>query len=168
VCPAQHCDLGKPLRVAFLAPGGHSSLDRIRVVDMNSDVALWEQVSKNFTIPPGAWLAFEMGFCGLVVVLSCVISLGDIGSITLDSETLDRPSLYRIFYEKYEPTPLRVPAQVAESTFSIKNLDTGTTVSIGSVNNLVLKELESTRAGRCALSSCNLVEMGTGLLTVSS
>lgn len=122
-----HCDLGKPLRVVFQALAGHSLLDRIRVVDMNSEDALWMQVSKSFTIPPG-----------------------DVGSITLDSETLDRPSLYRIFYEKYEPTPMRVPQEVAETAYSIKNLDTGTTVSVGSVNELVLKELESTRAGRNA------------------
>uniref|UniRef100_K3W765 Uncharacterized protein n=1 Tax=Globisporangium ultimum (strain ATCC 200006 / CBS 805.95 / DAOM BR144) TaxID=431595 RepID=K3W765_GLOUD len=117
-----HCDLGKPLKISFEAPPGHSSLDRIRVIDMNSEVSLWLQVSKNFSIPPG-----------------------DVGSITIDSETLDRPSLYRIFYEKYEPTPIKLPAEVAENNFSIKNLDTGTTVSVGSVNELVLRELSSTR-----------------------
>ncbi|KAF1335401.1 hypothetical protein FI667_g1223, partial [Globisporangium splendens] len=117
-----HCDLGKPLKISFEAPPGHSSLDRIRVIDMNSEVPLWLQVSKNFSIPPG-----------------------DVGSITIDSETLDRPSLYRIFYEKYEPTPIKLPAEVAENNFSIKNLDTGTTVSVGSVNELVLRELSSTR-----------------------
>ncbi|GLD91697.1 hypothetical protein PINS_up000230 [Pythium insidiosum] len=120
-----HCDLGKPLKVSFQAPAGHSALDRIRVVDMNSDVALWLQASKTFPIPPG-----------------------DIGTITLDVETLDRPSLYRIFYEKYEPTPVQLPPEVMEQSLSIKNLDTGTTVSMGSVNDLVLKELESTRASR--------------------
>ncbi|TMW60641.1 hypothetical protein Poli38472_000683 [Pythium oligandrum] len=120
-----HCDLGKPLKVTFQAPAGHSSLDRIRVVDMNSNIALWLQASKNFTIPPG-----------------------DVGSITLDVETLDRPSLYRIFYEKYEPTPLQVPREVIENQLSIRNLDNGTTVSVGSVNNLVLKELKSTKSGR--------------------
>jgi hypothetical protein len=120
-----HCDLGKPLRVKFRAPPGHSSLDRIRVVDMNSEVPLWLQVSKTFAIPPG-----------------------DVGSITLDSETLDRPSLYRVFYEKYEPTPVKLPAEVAENSISIRNLDTGTTVSVGSVNELVLRELHSTRTTR--------------------
>ncbi|KAI9995509.1 hypothetical protein PInf_012574 [Phytophthora infestans] len=117
-----NCDLGKPLKITFQAPAGHSPLDRIRVVDMNSDVALWLQVSKTFNIPPG-----------------------DVGTITLDVETLDRPSLYRIVYEKYEPTPIQLPASVAESSLCVKNLDTGTTVSMGSVNNLVLKELKSSR-----------------------
>lgn len=92
---------------------------------MNSDVALWLQVSKSFSIPPG-----------------------NVGSITLDSETLDRPSLYRVFYEKYEPTPIKLPVEVAENNFSIRNLDTGTTVSVGSVNELVLRELNSTRNAR--------------------
>ncbi|KAJ0409692.1 hypothetical protein ATCC90586_007481 [Pythium insidiosum] len=124
-----HCDLGKPLKVSFQAPVGHSPLDRIRVVDMNSDVALWLQASKTFPIPPG--------------------------TITLDVETLDRPSLYRIFYEKYEPTPVHLPAEVMEQSLSIKNLDTGTTVSMGSVNDLVLKELESTRASRKAKKLSN-------------
>jgi hypothetical protein len=119
----QNCDLGKPLKITFQAPAGHSPLDRIRVVDMNSDVALWLQVSKTFSIPPG-----------------------DVGTITLDVETLDRPSLYRIVYEKYEPTPIQLPASVAESSLCLKNLDTGTTVSMGSVNNLVLKELKSSRS----------------------
>ncbi|OWZ24678.1 hypothetical protein PHMEG_000201 [Phytophthora megakarya] len=121
----KNCDLGKPLKITFQAPAGHSPLDRIRVVDMNSDVALWLQVSKTFSIPPG-----------------------DVGTITLDVETLDRPSLYRIVYEKYEPTPIQLPASVAESNLCVKNLDTGTTVSMGSVNNLVLKELESSRASK--------------------
>lgn len=125
LCSLQHCDLGKPLRIKFQAPQGHSPLDRIRVIDMNSDVALWLQVSKSFSIPPG-----------------------NVGSITLDSETLDRPSLYRVFYEKYEPTPIKLPAEVAENNFSIRNLDTGTTVSVGSVNDLVLRELNSTRNTR--------------------
>ncbi|ETP38427.1 hypothetical protein F442_13969 [Phytophthora nicotianae P10297] len=120
-----NCDLGKPLKITFQAPTGHSPLDRIRVVDMNSDVALWLQVSKTFSIPPG-----------------------DVGSITLDVETLDRPSLYRIVYEKYEPTPIQLPASVAESSLCVKNLDTGTTVSMGSVNNLVLKELKSSRTAK--------------------
>ncbi|KAG7392516.1 hypothetical protein PHYPSEUDO_000204 [Phytophthora pseudosyringae] len=115
-----NCDLGKPLKITFQAPAGHSPLDRVRVVDMNSDVALWLQVSKTFSIPPG-----------------------DVGTITLDVETLDRPSLYRIVYEKYEPTPIQLPASVAESSLCVKNLDTGTTVSMGSINNLVLKELKS-------------------------
>ncbi|KAE9043942.1 hypothetical protein PR001_g3108 [Phytophthora rubi] len=120
-----NCDLGKPLKITFQAPPGHSPLDRIRVVDMNSDVALWLQVSKTFSIPPG-----------------------DVGTITLDVETLDRPSLYRIVYEKYEPTPIQLPASVAESNLCVKNLDTGTTVSMGSVNNLVLKELTSSRSSK--------------------
>ncbi|GMF33850.1 unnamed protein product [Phytophthora fragariaefolia] len=120
-----NCDLGKPLKITFQAPPGHSPLDRIRVVDMNSDVALWLQVSKTFSIPPG-----------------------DVGTITLDVETLDRPSLYRIVYEKYEPTPIQLPASVAESNLCVKNLDTGTTVSMGSVNNLVLRELESSRSSK--------------------
>ncbi|KUF84124.1 hypothetical protein AM587_10017463 [Phytophthora nicotianae] len=120
-----NCDLGKPLKITFQAPTGHSPLDRIRVVDMNSDVALWLQVSKTFSIPPG-----------------------DVGTITLDVETLDRPSLYRIVYEKYEPTPIQLPASVAESSLCVKNLDTGTTVSMGSVNNLVLKELKSSRTAK--------------------
>ncbi|KAG6609374.1 Ankyrin repeat protein [Phytophthora cinnamomi] len=120
-----NCDLGKPLKITFQAPPGHSPLDRIRVVDMNSDVALWLQVSKTFSIPPG-----------------------DVGTITLDVETLDRPSLYRIVYEKYEPTPIQLPASVAESNLCVKNLDTGTTVSMGSVNNLVLKELKSSRSSK--------------------
>ncbi|CEG47487.1 FOG: Ankyrin repeat [Plasmopara halstedii] len=120
-----NCNLGKPLKITFQAPVGHSPLDRIRVVDMNSDVALWLQVSKTFNIPPG-----------------------DVGTITLDVETLDRPSLYRIVYEKYEPTPIQLPATVAESNLCVKNLDTGTTVSVGSVNTLVLKELESSRLAR--------------------
>lgn len=92
---------------------------------MNSDVALWLQVSKTFSIPPG-----------------------DVGTITLDVETLDRPSLYRIVYEKYEPTPIQLPASVAESNLCVKNLDTGTTVSMGSINNLVLKELQSSRSSK--------------------
>ncbi|KAG2769647.1 hypothetical protein JG687_00000776 [Phytophthora cactorum] len=120
-----NCDLGKPLKITFQAPAGHSPLDRIRVVDMNSDVALWLQVSKTFSIPPG-----------------------DVGTITLDVETLDRPSLYRIVYEKYEPTPIQLPASVAESSLCVKNLDTGTTVSMGSVNNLILKELKSSRIAK--------------------
>ncbi|KAE9354427.1 hypothetical protein PF008_g4539 [Phytophthora fragariae] len=120
-----NCDLGKPLKITFQAPPGHSPLDRIRVVDMNSDVALWLQVSKTFSIPPG-----------------------DVGTITLDVETLDRPSLYRIVYEKYEPMPIQLPASVAESNLCVKNLDTGTTVSMGSVNNLVLKELTSSRSSK--------------------
>ncbi|POM79507.1 Hypothetical protein PHPALM_2809, partial [Phytophthora palmivora] len=120
-----NCDLGKPLKITFQAPAGHSPLDRIRIVDMNSDVALWLQVSKTFSIPPG-----------------------DVGTITLDVETLDRPSLYRIVYEKYEPTPIQLPASVAESNLCVKNLDTGTTVSMGSVNNLVLKELKSSRSSK--------------------
>lgn len=119
---SSNCDLGKPLKITFQAPPGHSPLDRIRVVDMNSDVSLWLQVSKTFSIPPG-----------------------DVGTITLDSETLDRPSLYRIVYEKYEPTPIKLPSSVAESNLCVKNLDTGTTVSMGSVNDLVLKELKSSR-----------------------
>ncbi|RLN96272.1 hypothetical protein BBJ28_00018759 [Nothophytophthora sp. Chile5] len=122
---SSNCDLGKPLKVTFQAPTGHSPLDRIRVVDMNSDVALWLQVSKTFSIPPG-----------------------DVGTITLDAETLDRPSLYRIFYEKYEPTPIQLPASVTEQNLCVKNLDTGTTVSMGSVNDLVLKELKSTRSSK--------------------
>ncbi|CAH0516192.1 unnamed protein product [Peronospora belbahrii] len=97
-----NCDLGKPLKITFQAPVGHSPLDRIRVVDMNSDVALWLQVSKTFSIPPG-----------------------DVGTITLDVEALDRPSLYRIV-----------------------NLDTGTTMSMGSVNKLVLRELKSSRSSK--------------------
>ncbi|KAF4323696.1 hypothetical protein BBO99_00001486 [Phytophthora kernoviae] len=120
-----NCDLGKPLKITFQAPAGHSPLDRIRVVDMNSDVALWLQVSKTFSIPPG-----------------------DVGTITLDVETLDRPSLYRIVYEKYEPTPIQLPTSVAESNLCVKNLDTGTTVSMGSVNDLVLKELKSSKASK--------------------
>ncbi|RLN63900.1 hypothetical protein BBJ29_004790 [Phytophthora kernoviae] len=120
-----NCDLGKPLKITFQAPVGHSPLDRIRVVDMNSDVALWLQVSKTFSIPPG-----------------------DVGTITLDVETLDRPSLYRIVYEKYEPTPIQLPTSVAESNLCVKNLDTGTTVSMGSVNDLVLKELKSSKASK--------------------
>ncbi|KAL3673522.1 hypothetical protein V7S43_001230 [Phytophthora oleae] len=120
-----NCDLGKPLKVTFQAPPGHSQLDRIRVVDMNSDVALWLQVSKTFSIPPG-----------------------DVGTITLDVETLDRPSLYRIVYEKYEPTPVQLPASVGESNLCVKNLDTGTTVPMGIVNNLVLKELKSSRSAK--------------------
>ncbi|KAL4169906.1 hypothetical protein KRP22_010817 [Phytophthora ramorum] len=118
-----NCDLGKPMKITFQAPASHSPLDRIRVVDMNSDVALWLQVSKTFSIPPG-----------------------EVGTITLDVETLDRPSLYRIVYEKYEPTPIQLPASVAESNLCVKNLDTGTTVSMGSINNLVLKELKSSRS----------------------
>eukprot|EP00644_Phytophthora_capsici_P002221 jgi/Phyca11/568002/estExt2_Genewise1.C_PHYCAscaffold_270228 len=118
------CDLGKPLKITFQAPAGHSPLDRIRVVDMNSEVALWLQVSKTFSIPPG-----------------------DVGTITLDVETLDHPSLYRIMYEKYEPTPM---ASDAESNLCVKNLDTGTTVSVGSVNSLVLKELKSSRSAKKA------------------
>lgn len=121
----QHCDLGKPLRVTFQAPAGHSPLDRIRVVDINSDVALWLQVSKTFSIPPG-----------------------EVGSITLDAESLDRPSLYRVFYEKYEPTPVQIPPEVAENSLCVKNLDTGTTVSMGSANDLVLKQLQSTRTAK--------------------
>lgn len=120
-----HADLGKPLKVTFQAPTIHSPLDRIRVVDINSDVALWLQVSKTFSIPPG-----------------------EVGTITLDSETLDRPSLYRIFYEKYEPTPVQIPPEVAEKSLCVKNLDTGTTVSVGSVNDLVLKQLRSTRTAK--------------------
>ncbi|GMF10341.1 unnamed protein product [Phytophthora lilii] len=114
-----------PLKITFQAPAGHSPLDRIRVVDMNADVALWLQVSKTFSIPPG-----------------------DVGTITLDVETLDQPSLYRIVYEKYEPTPIKLPVSVAESNLCVKNLDTGTTVSMGSVNNLVLKELRSSRTSK--------------------
>lgn len=118
-----NCNLGKPAKITFQAPVGHSPLDRIRVVDLNSDVALWLQVSKTFIIPPGG-----------------------VGTITLDVETLDRPSLYRIVYEKYEPTPIQVPASVAESSLCVKNLDTGTTVSMGTANTLVLKELASSRS----------------------
>ncbi|DBA03278.1 TPA: hypothetical protein N0F65_011637 [Lagenidium giganteum] len=125
-----HCDLGKPLKVAFEAPAGHSTLDRIRVIDLNSDTPLWLQVSKNFSIPPG-----------------------DVGTITLDAETLDRPSLYRIFYEKYEPTPVILPPEVTENNLCIKNLDTGSTVSMGSVNELVLNELHSARSSRSSRSS---------------
>ncbi|CAI5712253.1 unnamed protein product [Hyaloperonospora brassicae] len=123
-----NCDLGKPLRVTFQAPAGHSPLDRIRVVDMNSDVALWLQVSKTFSIPAG-----------------------DVGSITLDVETLDRPSLYRIVYEKYEPMPIhQATASAAGSNLCVKNLDTGSTVSMGSVNTLVLKELRSSRSSKAS------------------
>uniref|UniRef100_A0AAV1VM52 PDZ domain-containing protein n=1 Tax=Peronospora matthiolae TaxID=2874970 RepID=A0AAV1VM52_9STRA len=123
-----NCDIGKPLKITFQAPAGHSLLDRIRVVDMNSDVALWLQVSKTFSIPAG-----------------------DVGSITLDVETLDRPSLYRIVYEKYEPMPThqQQPADLgADSKLCVKNLDTGATLSMGSVNTLVLKELKSSRSSK--------------------
>ena len=95
---------------------------------MNSDVALWLQVSKTFSIPAG-----------------------DVGSITLDVETLDRPSLYRIVYEKYEPMPIhqQQPADSgADSNLCVKNLDTGATLSMGSVNTLVLKELNSSRSSK--------------------
>lgn len=117
--------MGEPLKVSFQAPVGHSPLDRIRIVDVNTNVALWLQVSKTFPIPPG-----------------------QVGSITLDIETLDRPSLYRIFYEKYEPTPMEVPIEIAENSLCVRNLDTGRTLSMGDVNEVVLKELESTRARR--------------------
>lgn len=123
----QHCDLGKPLKVTFQAPAGHSALDRIRVVDVNADVALWLQVSKTFAIPPG-----------------------EVGTITLDSETLDRPSLYRVFYEKYEPTPVAIPPEVAEKSLCVKNLDTGTTEAVGAVNDLVLRQLATTRSSKTA------------------
>ena len=95
---------------------------------MNSDVALWLQVSKTFSIPAG-----------------------DVGSITLDVETLDRPSLYRIMYEKYEPMPIQqATASVAGSNLCVKNLDTGATMSMGSVNTLVLKELRSSRSSKAS------------------
>lgn len=92
---------------------------------MNADVSLWLQVSKTFSIPPG-----------------------NVGTITVDSETLDRPSLYRIFYEKYEPTPMALPTDVMENNLCVKNLDTGTTVSMGSVNDLVMRELKTTRVAK--------------------
>ncbi|KAI9908004.1 hypothetical protein PsorP6_004149 [Peronosclerospora sorghi] len=116
-----NCDLGKPLKITFQAPVGHSLLDRIRVVDMNSDVALWLQVSKTFSIPPG-----------------------EMGTITLDVETLDHPSLYRIVYEKYEPTPAQPAA--AKNPLCVKNLDTGKILSASSVNKLVLRQLKSSRS----------------------
>ena len=92
---------------------------------MNSNVALWLQVSKTFSIPPG-----------------------DVGTITLDVETLDHPSLYRIVYEKYEPTPIQPRDPVAESNLCVRNLDTGTTMLMGSVNKLVLWELKSSRSSK--------------------
>lgn len=122
---SQSCDLGKPMKVTFQAPAGHSPLDRIRVVDTNSDVPLWLQVSKTFSIPPG-----------------------DVGTITLDVETLDHPSLYRIVYEKYEPRPTQLRTSVAENNLCIRNLDMKTMVSMDSVNKLVLKELKSSRLSK--------------------
>lgn len=121
---------------------------------MNSDVPLWLQVSKTFAIPPGRRrfgqlvLDRDPTVSDSMVYVYRASGAGDVGSITLDSETLDRPSLYRVFYEKYEPTPVKLPADVAENNFSIKNLDTGTTVSAGAVNELVLRELNSTRSTR--------------------
>ncbi|RMX69816.1 hypothetical protein DD238_000591 [Peronospora effusa] len=118
-------DLGKPLKITFQAPAGHSPLDRLRVVDMNSDVALWLQVSKTFSVPPG-----------------------DVGTITLDVETLDHPSLYRIVYEKYEPTPIQLRHSTAENSLCVRNLDTGTSMLMGNVNTLVLRELQSSRSSK--------------------
>ncbi|CAI5733468.1 unnamed protein product [Peronospora destructor] len=118
-------DLGKPLKITFHAPAGHSLLDRLRVVDMNSNVALWLQVSKTFSILPG-----------------------DVGTITLDVETLDHASLYRIVYEKYEPTPIQLRDPIAESKLCVRNLDTGSTMLMGSVNKLVLRELKSCRLSK--------------------
>ncbi|OQR99180.1 hypothetical protein THRCLA_06577 [Thraustotheca clavata] len=111
----------KPLKVRFEAPMDHSTLDRIRIVDLNSEVPMWEQMARTIPVPPG-----------------------NVGCIVLDHEVLDKPSIYRIYYEQYRPNPVELPAatlRALEDTLCVKDLDSGQTVSVKSVNDLVLKEL---------------------------
>ncbi|KAG9398082.1 hypothetical protein AC1031_015003 [Aphanomyces cochlioides] len=115
-----------PLKVSFTAPTDHSLLDRIRIVDIHAETPIWQQMAKVFSVPPG-----------------------DVGSIILDAEVLDRPSVYHIYYEQHNPTPMELPPaalRALENTFCVKDLDSGQTVSVKAANDFILKELESTRA----------------------
>ncbi|ETV91649.1 hypothetical protein H310_13895 [Aphanomyces invadans] len=115
-----------PLKVLFVAPVDHSALDRIRVVDLHADLAIWLQLSKTFLVPPGS-----------------------VGSITLDAEILHRPSVYRIYYEQHVATPLPLPPhalRALEHTLCVKDLDSGRTVSVQAANDVVLSALKSMRS----------------------
>jgi len=130
--------------VNFNVPVDHSPLDRIRIVDINSDVPIWQQTWKTIVVPSGK---IYFNFHIVNILNNCVIHhVGNIGSITLDSETLEHPSIYRILYERYEPTPVQVPDETLENALCVKDLDTGKTVSVKIVNDLVLRELQSSRA----------------------
>jgi hypothetical protein len=48
----QH-EFKKPLKVTFQAPTDHSTMDRLRIVDLHSDVPISQQVSKMVPVPPG-------------------------------------------------------------------------------------------------------------------
>ncbi|KAF0713232.1 Aste57867_4448 [Aphanomyces stellatus] len=116
-----------PLKVSFTAPETHSPMDRLRIVDIHdADTPIWQQRSKTFRVPPG-----------------------DVGSITLDAEVLSRPSVYHIYYEQHEPMPMELPPETLralEDTLCVKDLDSGRTVSVKAANDLILKELESTKS----------------------
>ncbi|OQR81124.1 hypothetical protein ACHHYP_16743 [Achlya hypogyna] len=111
----------KPLKVYFEAPVDHSTLDRIRVVDLQAVEPAWQQTSRTIPVPPG-----------------------NVGCITLDAEVLEAPSTYRIYYEQYRPTPVELPPstlRAIEDSLCVKDLDSGQTVSVKSVNDLVLQRL---------------------------
>ncbi|EQC35657.1 hypothetical protein SDRG_06941 [Saprolegnia diclina VS20] len=124
--PAPTHEFKKPLKVMFHAPPDHSHLDRIRVVDLQSSVPVWEQTSRTIPVPPG-----------------------HVGCITLDAEVLDVPSMYRIYYEQYRPTPVALSTEAMralEDTLCVKDLDSGQTVSVKSVNDLVLRQRGNNQA----------------------
>ena len=72
------CSIGMPFKFTFRAPNDKSPYDRIRVVDLKKNEALWEQQNFVMEVPSGTR-----------------------GSVTLDRETFAKVSEYRIFYERH-------------------------------------------------------------------